>query len=97
MTSASASETAIPVGGSTPVGVIDVVRRPVMQASVSLRAIPRVIGIFTEPTDPAAIIPSASGARWWLQRLGLFTLQEPLVIADDWVYLMDHSVQIGSV
>ena len=86
-----------PVGGSTPVGVIDVVRRLVMQASVALRAIPRVIGIFAGPTDPTAIIPSASGARWWLQRLGLFTLQEPLAVADDWVYLIDHSVQIGSV
>ena len=69
-----------PVGGSTPVGVIDVVRRLVMQASVALRAIPRVIGIFAGPTDPTAIIPSASGARWWLQRLGLFTLQEPLAV-----------------
>jgi hypothetical protein len=85
------------VGGSTPVGVIDVVRRLVMQASVSLRAIPRVIGLFTDSTNPAAIIPSASGARWWLQRLELFTLQEPLEVADDWVYLIDHSVQIGSV
>jgi hypothetical protein len=79
------------------VGVIDVVRRLVMQASVSLRAIPRVIGLFTDSTNPAAIVPSASGARWWLQRLELFTLQEPLEVADDWVYLIDHSVQIGSV
>ena len=86
-----------PVGGSTPVGVIDVVRRLVMQASVALRAIPRVIGIFAGPTDPTAIIPSASGARWWLQRLGLFALQETLEVADDWVYLIDHSVQIGTV
>ena len=32
-----------------------------------------------------------------MPRLGLFTLQEPLAVADDWVYLIDHSVQIGSV
>ena len=68
-----------------------------MNAGVALRAIPRVVGIFAGPSDPAAIIPSASGAGWWLQRLGLFTLQEQLEVATDWVYLIDHSVQIGSV
>jgi len=35
--------------------------------------------------------------RWWLQRLGLFALREGLEVADDWVYLIDHSVQIGTV
>jgi hypothetical protein len=77
--------------------VIDVVRRLVITAGVALRAIPRVLALFTSPTDPSAIIPSASGARWWLQRLGLFALQEPLEVAADWCYLIDHSVQIGSV
>ncbi len=42
-------------------------------------------------------ISSASGARWWLQRLGLFALREPLTIVADGVYLIDHSVQTGTV
>lgn len=68
-----------------------------MKAGVALRAIPRGVEIFAGPSDPATIIPSASGARWWWQRLGLFALQEKLDVADDGVDLIDHSVQIGSV
>lgn len=68
-----------------------------MKAGVALRAVPRVIELFVGPNDPAASIPSASGARWWLLRLGLFALRERLTIAADWVYLIDHSVQIGTM
>ena len=77
--------------------VIDAVRQLVMKAGVTLRAIPKVFGILCDPRDPGASVPSASGTRWWLQRLGLFALCERLDIAADWVDLLDHSVQIGTV
>jgi len=35
--------------------------------------------------------------RCWLMRLGLYALLRPLKRADDWAYLIDHTVQIGSV
>lgn len=87
----------IPVGGSTPLGVISTARRLVMAAGVSLRAVPRVFEVFLAGQGPNAPAPSPSGVRWWLLRMGLFSLREPLEIADDWVYLIDHSVQLGSV
>jgi hypothetical protein len=59
----------IPVGGSTPVTVIDKVRRLVMMASSSLRSLPRIFEIFQNDPDPDAHLPSASGARWWLLRI----------------------------
>jgi hypothetical protein len=31
----------------------------------------------------------------WLMRLGLGQLRQPLVKADDWVLLLDHSIQLG--
>jgi hypothetical protein len=31
----------------------------------------------------------------WLMRLGLGQLRQPVVQADDWVWLVDHSVQLG--
>jgi hypothetical protein len=86
-----------PARGSTPVAIIDVCRRLVVQAGVALRAVPRVFGIFFESPDAATILPAATSARWWLQRLGLFSLCESLEVADDWAYLIDHSVQIGTV
>ena len=35
--------------------------------------------------------------RCWLMRLGLYALLRPLPRADDWAYLIDHTVQIGTV
>jgi len=86
-----------PVGGSTPVSVIDKVRRLVMQAGSSLRSLPRIFEVFQGDQDPQAHLPSASGARWWLLRMGLYSLQEPLVRAADWVDIIDHSIQIGTL
>jgi hypothetical protein len=86
-----------PARGSTPVGVIDVCHRLVVQAGVALRAVPRVLGIFFGVPEATTILPEATSVRWWLQRLGLFALCEELEVADDWVYLIDHSVQIGTV
>ena len=39
--------------------------------------------------------PSASALRWWLIRLGCYSLTRPLDRATDWVWLIDHTVQIG--
>jgi hypothetical protein len=86
-----------PARGSTPVGIIEVCHRLVVQAGVSLRAVPRVLSIFCGLPDAATSLPEATSVRWWLQRLGLFALCEALEVADDWVYLIDHSVQIGTV
>ena len=86
-----------PVGGSTPVSVIDKVRRLVMMAGSSLRSLPRIFEIFQNDPDPDAHLPSASGARWWLLRIGLYALREPLEQASDWVYIIDHSIQIGTL
>jgi len=77
--------------------VIDKVRRLVMKASCSLRSVPRIFEIFQGDEDPQAYLPSASGARWWLLRMGLHALREPLVQATDWVYIIDHSIQIGTL
>ncbi len=74
-----------PVGGSTPVRVIDKVRRLVMTAGSSLRSLPRIFEIFQSDPAPDVHLPSASGARWWLLRIGLYALREPLEQALDWV------------
>jgi len=77
--------------------VIDKARRLVMTASSSLRSVPHIFEIFRETGDLNASVPSASGVRWWLLRMGLYALREPLVQATDWVYIIDHSIQIGTL
>jgi hypothetical protein len=39
--------------------------------------------------------PSWFAGRLWLQRLGYYKLTRPKVQADDWVWIVDHTVQIG--
>jgi hypothetical protein len=92
-----ASDSAPPARGSTPVAMIDACHRLVVQAGVALRAVPRVFGILFGAPEAATSLPEATSVRWWLQRLGLFALREVLEVGDDWAYLIDHSVQIGTV
>ena len=40
-------------------------------------------------------MPDWSTGRLWLLRIGLAALLGPLVVADDWVWVVDHSIQIG--
>lgn len=40
--------------------------------------------------------PSANGCQFWLLRLGLYELQRPKEQADDWVWIIDHTVQTGN-
>lgn len=40
--------------------------------------------------------PSYEAARQWLQKLGLFKLSRPKIKANDWVYIVDISIQMGS-
>jgi len=91
------ADSTAPVRGSTPLAVIEVCQRLVVQAGVSMRAVPRVLAIFCRTLEATTVIPAASSVRWWLQRLGLYALREPLPNATDWVWLIDHSVQIGTV
>ena len=86
-----------PARGSTPLAVIEVCQRFVVQAGVAMRAVPRVLTILYRELEAMTVIPAASSVRWWLQRLGLYALREPLPRADDGVFLIDHSVQIGTV
>lgn len=61
-----------------------------------MRAVPRVFAVLYRTLDAKTCIPAASSVRWWLQRLGLYALREPLLMTGDWVLLIDHSVQIGA-
>ena len=42
-------------------------------------------------------VPTASyySVRLWLMRLGLYQLSHPKVRADDWMWIMDHTMQLG--
>jgi hypothetical protein len=62
---------------------------------VSLRGVPRVLSVVAEAFGLPLEIPHWTTGRLWLMRLGHAMLTLPLEQAADWVWLIDHSVQIG--
>lgn len=63
----------------------------------SLGGSARVLGLISRLLDRESKVPSPTSVRNWLLRLGLFQLQRPLEKADDWVWIIDHTVQIGDI
>jgi hypothetical protein len=64
-------------------------------SGVSLRGVPRVLSVIAEALGWPLEIPHWTTGRLWLMRLGHAMLTMPLAQADDWAWLIDHSVQIG--
>jgi hypothetical protein len=89
-----------PVGGHWPVWCIALTVQLVTTVKLSMRSTPRVLaavfGVLAGRTLDAAVMAWTT-VRCWLMRLGLYALLRPLKRADDWAYLIDHTVQIGSV
>ncbi len=90
---------AYPAGGRWPTGWIALAVQLVATAKLTIRSVPRVL---------AAVFAALTGRTWeaslswttvrsWLMRLGLYALWRPLPRADDWAYLIDHTIQIGTV
>lgn len=62
---------------------------------VSMRGAARVMTLIGEVFGLNIDIPDWTTGRLWLMRLGHAMLTMPLQQADDWAWLIDHSVQIG--
>lgn len=70
--------------------------RLVLEASVSLSAASAALAIVFPARRRHDEIPHPTTGRTWLMRLGLFKLQRRKTIADDWVWLVDHVVELGT-
>jgi hypothetical protein len=75
--------------------VVCLLLRLVLVAGVSLRAAPRVLGTVCEALGLVLPVPCWTTGRLWLLRLGHAMRTAPLAVADDWAWLIDHSVQTG--
>ena len=62
---------------------------------VGLRPTERVLKIVWEWLGVKQPLPAWTTIRTWLLRVGVATLREPIEAADDWVWMADHSNQIG--
>ena len=67
----------------------------VLKAGATSRSTAGVFEIFVRHWDLLAEAPHWTTGRLWLLRVGLYKLTRPKTIADDWVWIVDHTVQIG--
>src|SRR3954454_16001950 len=75
-------------------GVVTLFLR-LVQLGISLRAAGRVLEFVARSFGLPFSAPDWTTGRMWLLRFGLAQLLAAKGPADDWVWLMDHSVQIG--
>lgn len=76
-------------------GAVDLALELAFLAGVSLRAISKIFAILAGLQVGIVQAPHWSTVRLWLLRLGYYKLTRPKTKADDWIYLVDHSCQIG--
>jgi hypothetical protein len=85
----------VPRGQQYAVGVVQWFVALVLDGGASLRCAAAALGLIGTASDRDDLAPDRSTGRLWLLRLGLAALLRPKVIADDWAWMIDHSIQIG--
>ena len=69
--------------------------RLVLSAVVSFRGASRTLETVLSLFGPALPWPSWYAGRLWLLRIGYYKLTRPKHKASDWVWILDHTVQLG--
>ena len=68
----------------------------VLSGPVSQRAAASVLNLLSYWLNcENARLPCANSGRLWMVRVGLFALTCKKQPADDWLWMMDHTVQLG--
>ena len=84
-----------PPGHQFGVGVISLFVDLVLKAATSQRAAASVLELVARHIPGLERLPCANSGRLWLMRLGLYELTREKPKSDDWVWMMDHTVQLG--
>jgi len=86
----------VPVAGHQfGAGLIALFADLVLKAATSQRAAAGVLQLVAPYIPGLSRVPCANAGRLWLMRLGLFELLRKKEVAKDWVWIMDHTVQLG--
>lgn len=68
----------------------------VLNAASSLRGATRNLKVINQFWGGNVNVPSWHSARLWLLRLGYYKLTRPKTLTNDWVWIVDHTVQMGA-
>ena len=78
------------------VGVVRLLVEAVLGCAASQRTAAAVLGLLANWLPGVGDTPCANTGRLWLLRLGLYELNRAPEPADDWAWIMDHTLQLGS-
>lgn len=84
-----------PKGGQYSASLMQLWIQLVTVANVPLNGVAAVLQVVSRYLGRSLPGPDSSTGRSWLLRLGWHELTRPLEIADDWIWIIDHTVQIG--
>jgi len=85
----------VPYHHAYPLGCIALFLSLVLSAATSLRGASRALAVIAVALHMPFPCPSWFAGRLWLLRLGYYKLTRPKAHADDWVWIVDHTVQVG--
>jgi len=68
-----------------------------LQAAVSFRGCSAVVELVRGLLPQFPSVPAANTVQSWLLRVGLHELTRPKEQADDWVLIIDHTLQLGTL
>jgi hypothetical protein len=78
-------------------GVMDLFIRGLLVARAGQRCLAAVLDLVAPWLPGIPAVPCANTGRMWLLRVGLHELTRPKPKADDWVWIFDHTVQLGGM
>jgi hypothetical protein len=69
-----------------------------MDGAVSMRAASRVVGVLNEISGVGPYLePAHTTVQNFILRIGLYLLQQAQTRADDWIWIVDHTIAIGTL
>ena len=79
-------------------GLIQLFVNLVLHGPTSFRGASGALALFAPYLlEDEAPTPSPNCGSYWLLRLGLYELTRPLEQADDWCWIVDHTIQVGTI
>jgi hypothetical protein len=85
-----------PANHTYSLSAIGLTLKMILDGAVSFRACSGVVKLMREFLPQFQSAPVPNTAQSWLLRLGLHELQRPKEQAEDWVFLVDHTLQLGA-
>lgn len=85
-----------PANHSYSLSAMALTLKMILDGAVGFRACSAVVNLIKTFLPQFRGAPVPNTAQSWLLRLGLHELQRPKEQADDWVFLVDHTLQLGA-